>query len=107
MAAGEATAGIQEPPAGEAQHCERLLVAHGIARGGRPVGVRRLRDRRRDVRIPRRDAEDVTAGEREAPDRQLRRVDVRQAPGELDRRLPVRELLPNADDLTRLSPALP
>jgi hypothetical protein len=99
--------GVEDAPAGEAQQPERLLVTRCVACGGRTVGVRRLCDRGRQLRIACRDTEDVAAGGGEAPDRQLRGVDSRQGRGEPDRGLPVGELLPDADDLARLSTAVP
>jgi hypothetical protein len=82
-------------------------VARRVARGGRTIGVRRLRDRRRQLRVARRDAQNVATREGEAPDRDSGRVDSRQGRGERDRGLPVGELIPDAHDLARLATALP
>jgi hypothetical protein len=81
-------------------------VAQRIGRGGLPVGEWRLGDRRRQLRVTRRDLEDVTAGQREAPDRDPGWGHSRQGSGEADRGLPVVQLFPDADDLARLPAAL-
>jgi hypothetical protein len=95
------------PPAGQAQHRNRHLVTRRVARGRRAIGGRRLRDRRGELRVARRDPENMTAGQGESPDREPGRVYFRQGRSEPDRGLPVGELLPDADDLARLPSALP
>jgi hypothetical protein len=102
----ETTEHVENSPAEEAQHGHRLLVTGRVAGRGRTVGVRCLRDRRGKLRVARRDAEDVTARGGEAPDRQPGRVDSGQRPGEVDRRLPVVELVADPRDLARLPAAL-
>ena len=98
---------MEGAPAGETQHREQRLVTRRVARGGRAVGVRSLRDRRGELRVVRRDPEDVAARQGEAPDREPGRVDSGQAGSERGRRLPVGELFPDADNLAWLPSALP
>lgn len=66
-----------------------------------------LRDRAGQFRVVGRDAEEVAAREREAPDRDPVRVDVRQTGCVLDRGVPVGDLLVETDDLARRSPLSP
>ena len=87
-AAGQSTGRIEEPPAGEAEHRERPLVARRIARGRQAIGVGRLGDRRGELRVTGRDAEDMPAGGREAPDRERGRVDSGHGLGVCDRGTP-------------------
>ena len=91
-AAGQSTGRIEEPSAGEAEHRERPLVARRIARGRQAIGVGRLGDRRGELRVTGRDAEDVPAGGREAPDREPGRVDSGHGLGVCDRGTPVGQL---------------
>jgi hypothetical protein len=107
LAAGQAVGGVEDALADRAQHRERLLVADGVARGCRAIGVWRLRDRRRQLRFARREAEDVAAGEGEAPDREPGRVGAWQGRGGPDRGLPVGKLIGDGQDLARLPPLSP
>jgi hypothetical protein len=59
-AASETADGIDNSAGGEAEQRERPLVARRVARGRLAIGVRRLGDRRGELRMARRDAEDVT-----------------------------------------------
>ena len=77
-----------------------------VARAGQTADVRRLRDDCGELRVARRDAEDVTAGGGEGPDREPVRIDSRQGRGERDRGLPVGNLVPDGQDLARAPTAL-
>jgi hypothetical protein len=107
LVADQAAESVQDPAAGEAQQRERRRVAHRAARGGLPVGGRRLGDRRSELWIARRDAKNMAARDGETPDREPGPVYSRQGGGELDRGLPVGELLSDPHDLARLPAAPP
>lgn len=77
LQADETAEGIEDAPAGEAQHRERLLVARSVLRANHAISERRLRDRCAELRVVRRDAKHMTARGREAPDREPGRVDSR------------------------------
>ena len=104
--AGQGADGVGDAQAGEAKHGGRLLVPRRVARRGRPVGVRRLSDRRGQARIARGYAEHVACRGGKAPDRDPGRVDLGQRPGAADRGPPVGELLADALHLARLPAAL-
>jgi len=106
-AADEAAEGVHDRATGEAQGRDRRLVAHRVGRDGRAIDDRRLGDRRRQIRVARRDREDVAARRGEAPDRKSEGVDSRQGAGEVDRRLQVSVLLADRGDLPRLAPLSP
>jgi hypothetical protein len=80
-------------------------MAHRVGRNGRPIDEGRLGDRRRQIRVARRDRDDVASRRGEAPDRESAAVDARQCAGERDRGLPVGVLLADARDLARLTAA--
>src|SRR6516165_10198878 len=82
-------------------------MAGGVARGSRAVGGRGLRDRRSEPRVAGGDAEDVTAGRGEAPDRQLGRVYPRQRRRVGDRGAPVGELAADPRNLAWATSAFP
>ena len=106
LTAGQGADGVGDAQAGEAEHGGRLLVPRRVARRRRPVGVRRLGDRRSQARVVGGDPEHVACRGGKAPDRDPGRVDSGPRPGAADRGPPVGELLADALHLARLPAAL-
>lgn len=83
---------VEYGPAREAQKRGQPLMARRVARRGLTIGIRRLRNRRRDLRDARRNTEHMAARQRESPDPDPGRVHLRQRGSERERGPPVGKL---------------